>query len=158
MPIISEYESGKISTSQFLDDIAYMLGYNGTSAIINAWNATLFELKANIDKVVRELADSYPLFLLSNTNELHYKHFAEECEVIFQHFTKLFLSFEMGCVKPNTKIFQIAISDIGFHPEEILFIDDSLANINAARALNLNTYHINSHNSIYSLSDYLHTV
>lgn len=158
MPIIAEYESGKISTTAFLDYLSSTLSTNDIPALINAWNATLFELKANIDKVVSELAAGYPLYLLSNTNELHYNHFADECEVIFQHFTKLFLSYKMDCVKPNPLIFQKVMSEIGFSAEEILFIDDSIANIEAAQTLNINTYHINESNSIYQLSDYLHTV
>lgn len=158
MPIIAEYESGKISTTAFLDYLSSTLSTNDIPALINAWNATLFELKANIDKVVRELAAGYPLYLLSNTNELHYKYFADECEVIFQHFTKLFLSYKMDCVKPNPLIFQKVMSEIGYFHEEILFVDDSLANIEAAQTLNINTYHINESNSIYQLSDYLHTV
>lgn len=158
MPLVSDYESGKISTTQFLDTLSSMLGNSDIPAIINAWNATLLELKANIDKVVSELAESYPLYLLSNTNKLHYNHFAEKCEVIFRHFDKLFLSYKMGTNKPNAEIYQKAISEICLPPEEILFIDDSIANIEAAKALNLNTYHINSQNSIYDLSDYLHSV
>ena len=41
-------------------------------------------------------------------------------------------SFEVGLAKPDLKIFQLAIEKTGLRPEEILFVDDLLINVEAA--------------------------
>ena len=43
--------------------------------------------------------------------------------------------------KPFTKIYQLTLDRFGFRPEESLFIDDNLRNIEAARMLGIKTVH-----------------
>ena len=45
-----------------------------------------------------------------------------------------------GVIKPDRRIYEIARDRIGRPPEEILFIDDSPANIEAARAFGMDTH------------------
>ena len=45
-----------------------------------------------------------------------------------------------GVIKPEPRIFQIACERIGLDPGQMLFVDDSRANIDAARALGFDTH------------------
>ena len=58
------------------------------------------------------------------------------------YFDKLYLSYQMGITKPDINIFKRMLEDGNMIPEETLFIDDGLANIEAARSLGLDTLHV----------------
>jgi FMN phosphatase YigB (HAD superfamily) len=47
-------------------------------------------------------------------------------------------SSEVGAIKPETKIFEIATERAGVPPEEIFFIDDSRVNVIAASKMKWN--------------------
>ena len=159
MPFLSEYEKGAISSEQFREQAAALLGIAPSIAIDNAWNQTLLGVKANMDRVLEELAADYPLYLLSNTNEIHHNYFAEECEVIFKTFTRCYFSYQMNIHKPDLDIFTNISNELSIAPNEILFADDMQANIDAANQLGFNTYKVDEQsNSMYNLSNYLHSV
>ena len=159
MPFLSEYEKGSISSEQFREQAAALLGIAPSIAIDNAWNQTLLGVKANMDRVLEELAADYPLYLLSNTNEIHHNYFAEECEVIFKTFTRCYYSYQMNMHKPDLDIFTNISNELSIAPNEILFADDMQANIDAANQLGFNTYKVDEQsNSMYNLSNYLHSV
>ena len=53
----------------------------------------------------------------------------------FDHFAEVVVSGAEALIKPDPRIFQLAIDRSGLAPQQMLFIDDSLPNIEAARAL-----------------------
>jgi putative hydrolase of the HAD superfamily len=53
-------------------------------------------------------------------------------------FNVLVWSCQIGVVKPDPAIYQHALSELGVRPEETLFIDDKLLNIETARSLGMN--------------------
>jgi len=46
----------------------------------------------------------------------------------------------MGMAKPNADIFEALLSDAGVKPEECLFLDDGIKNIEQAAQLGIQTY------------------
>ena len=50
------------------------------------------------------------------------------------------LSYELGVLKPDPSIFRIALRQAGVPPRECVFVDDTLANVRAAKSLGLGTY------------------
>jgi len=73
---------------------------------------------------------------LSNTNALHTERFHDEFR-FHEDFDSLYLSHEMGLVKPDRAAFDYAISKLGCPPERILFLDDNQINVDGARAAGL---------------------
>jgi 2-haloacid dehalogenase/putative hydrolase of the HAD superfamily len=51
------------------------------------------------------------------------------------------ISAELGLLKPDPAIYREACARFGHAPADFLFIDDSAANIEAARALGFDTHH-----------------
>ena len=51
------------------------------------------------------------------------------------------ISSEVKLIKPNKKIFELAVALAEVNPEEILFIDDSKKNIDAAKEMGIQTIH-----------------
>jgi putative hydrolase of the HAD superfamily len=52
-------------------------------------------------------------------------------------FDVLVWSYQLGMVKPDPAIYLHLLSELGTRPEETLFLDDKLANVEAARALGM---------------------
>ena len=94
-------------------------------------------------KRLEELKHHSRLFLLSNTNEIHWEY-ARRWWQPEDYFEKIFLSYEMHQVKPDKEIFLQMLEEGGMKAEETLFIDDSKRNCEAAAALGLQTIHANS--------------
>lgn len=54
---------------------------------------------------------------------------------------KIFNSAEIGVCKPNNEIYIHVTENLRASPSEILFIDDSIAHVNAAKVLGFQVYH-----------------
>ena len=89
---------------------------------------------------MQRLHGRYPLFLLSNTNDMHREDIVRRFP-FFARFAGGVFSYEVTCSKPDPRIFQIAIERCALEPARTFFIDDNLANIDAARALGFQTHH-----------------
>ena len=88
--------------------------------------------------LLEKLAEKYPVYGLSNNNEIsvvRMHEIYEENGLDWQKvFRKEFLSCRMKLLKPSREIFDAAAAEIGFPPAEILFVDDSQTNVDGARA------------------------
>jgi putative hydrolase of the HAD superfamily len=56
-------------------------------------------------------------------------------------FDALIVSAEVGIMKPDPRIYQLALEALGVDPQEAVFVDDTLANIEAARMLGMAVIH-----------------
>lgn len=97
--------------------------------------------KNNVSKskeVLEELSKNYPLILVSNfygNIETVLKDFG-----ILQCFKKVIESAKVGVRKPDAKIFELGVKALGFKPEEILVVGDSVKNdIDPARKIGCQT-------------------
>jgi glucose-1-phosphatase len=134
------YEDGQIDRGTFLRGVFDVLKYRGTeAAFINAWE-DIFEPNEPIVAVVEELATQFPLYLLSNTNDIHRDYFLRQYP-FFRHFKGGTYSDTARASKPGREIYEIACREHGFSPAETFFIDDLLPNIETARALGFHAHH-----------------
>lgn len=63
------------------------------------------------------------LILLSNTSECHFNYVYAHYPVL-RLFDDKILSYEVGAMKPDSRIFQKALSRSSCHPEECFYTDD----------------------------------
>ena len=52
-------------------------------------------------------------------------------------FDAVIASGDVGCAKPDPKIFQIGLDRLGLRPDETMFIDDTPGHVSAARELGI---------------------
>ena len=99
----------------------------------------LLDIKPETAAAVRSVYGRYPLYLLSNNNPIGMPNCLELMEKagIGGLYEDMFISSEMKMLKPSPEFYREAVRRIGLPPEEILFIDDSLTNVEAARALGI---------------------
>ena len=84
------------------------------------------------EELVADTKRVLPVGCLSNTNTVHWTD-TEGKWSILREFDVRFLSFEMGCVKPDHEIFERVAQTLGSEPNRILFLDDNRINTDAAR-------------------------
>ena len=133
-------ELGLITTQEFCQEVRQMTATTASDEdIIAAWNALLTPVTPERKQRLRELRESgCRLFLLSNTNEMHWKLCAGQLDGCFE---RVFLSYEMQLAKPDPKIFSEVLRRAGINADETLFIDDNADNIAAAQTLGIQTFH-----------------
>ncbi len=59
----------------------------------------------------------------------------------FRHLADIVVSARVGLMKPDPAIFHLSAQRAGMAPQDLLFIDDSRRNIDAAAAVGFDTHH-----------------
>jgi epoxide hydrolase-like predicted phosphatase len=72
------------------------------------------------------------------------RHALEDLWGIADVFDNITISAEVGIAKPNPKIYQLMLDQLGVEPPQAVFIDDFIENIDAAEQLGLQTIHFSS--------------
>lgn len=145
--IFNKFEIGEISSNYFLSRLSEISdGKLLPNEIKTIWNKMLINIPTQHLVSLKRLSLQKPIYLLSNTNEIHVDFISRQLKNIGMYdlyhdvFTKVYYSHEIGCRKPNPDAFQFVLNDCGFKPEEICFIDDKLENIDAAQKMGINTH------------------
>jgi len=145
--IFLELEEGRLSEEAFYDAVRAEAGkYISNDDILWGWMGFVKDCPEGKLTMLKDLkARSYKLYLLSNTNPVVMKwalspDFSKEGKSLSDYFDRLYLSYQMKCVKPSPEIFRKMIEDSGMHPAETLFIDDGAANVEMGKRLGFKTY------------------
>lgn len=138
--IYGDLEEGKIDSTEFRRLVLSESRPGSTPEMVDACMAALLtDVDACKAEYLRELSKKYDLYVLSNNNEISWARF----EQIFLRdgiplrkiFKNYFISCRIGILKPDIRIYRHVLDAIGLPPEEILFIDDSMSNVEAASSL-----------------------
>lgn len=136
--IFYRMEQGKITSEEFRNGVRQLLPKEvSDDEIDDAWTAMLLDFPAIRVELLKNLRKDFKIYLFSNTNAIHVAKY----QSIFrnQHgfevstlFDKDFYSNEIGYRKPSAESYQEIIRLSGIDPEESLFIDDFLQNVESA--------------------------
>ena len=92
-------------------------------------------------EIVRALAArDIPLFAISNFGAESWAQFRPSAP-IFGLFSDIVISGQEKLIKPDREIFELALQRFARSPEQCLFIDDRLDNVETAEALGLTGHH-----------------
>ena len=138
--LIGIFKDSIIGKTCVRDAVIY-LGYeNKADKIIKYYKKFYFKnkiLNTKMIKIIKKLKKKYPIFVISDINKEHYE--SDKERDFFDLFERVFPSYELGRRKEDISIFRDTIKEIGFKPEEILFIDNHLPNIENAKEVGMNT-------------------
>ena len=109
-----------------------------------------FQKTVDVFYKIKEL--NYPCFVLSNWSAETYEGMEEKYPFL-KDFDGKIISGRDFLIKPDPAIYELAISRFNLIPEETLFIDDRLDNIEAAQNLNFQTIHLTNPSLIQDLID-----
>ncbi len=144
-----QYEKGLITTDHFLLAASQRLNLNDLKSLKEVWNRTILDFPNHRLSYLQDLksTDTFRMYLLSNTNELHMDYVRQQMGAVrYQRFQNCFhgfyLSYEMGMRKPEPEIFQEVLNNHGLNADETLFIDDTEEHILSAASLGLQTWNL----------------
>ena len=130
-------DAGKVSSYELYKIAAKNLGVKGlTHKRFREAFADIFTNNKPVQKLARQLSKNYRLLLLSNTNTIHFAHLKKRFPImrLFRH---SILSYKVGHLKPQSRIYRIAVKKSGARAGECLFIDNTKANVTGARKAGL---------------------
>lgn len=147
--VMDKFERGILTPEGFRQKVREVVNADVCDQEIDdAWNALLLDIPKERIAVIEQVKQNYQIFLLSNSNEIHYELYLRDLQLRFgyhefdQLFHKAYFSFDLHLSKPNPEIFEFVLNQHKLVPAETLFIDDTLQHIEAARKLGLRTYHL----------------
>ena len=158
----TDFESGAINEKEFRNGIRMAFKKEWEDEWIDkVWNTLLLTIPKERVALLKALRKDYKLYLLSNTNSIHFK----VVEEIFRQghpedtflglFDRVFLSHEMGLRKPDKKIYEKVVEEIGAKPEQCIFFDDLQENLNAAKEVGLQTHLIDHPKALLEFFSYV---
>jgi len=142
-----ELEGGRLTVDEFYSEALKVSRPGATAEDIRDCFCSLLvcvpQYKADL---LNELRKNYDLYILSNNNPVttgFAKGLFAAAGAPYEIFRELFISSEMKLQKPSEEMFLEVIRRVGRKPEEMLFIDDSPRNVDAAKALGIRAVYYN---------------
>ena len=118
-------ERGEIAADEFLAAFRTGLGLTASDdQLPRAFEGLILHEIAGMAPLLRRLAAAYPLYALSNNNVMLWRGI-ERIFSALDTFTEIFLSQEIGLLKPNPMAFRYVLDKIGCFPRETVLIDDN---------------------------------
>lgn len=130
-----EYELGRVTTDEFFAKISDILGCEIDRQRLELACNDMFTVMPQTQKTVAWLRESgYRLGILSNTCDCHWEFCRRKFSWIDEHFEVHITSHQVGAMKPDHAIYRVAAERAECRPEQIVFIDDMLANVEGAHS------------------------
>ena len=148
--LFNRFECGEISPQHFVNLLLpYTQSGTTPNQVVAAWNAMLGAFPTEKLKLIKHLEKTTPLFMLSNTNELHWLGVQRawssvSTQPMTAFFEDIYLSHVIGKRKPHPETFLWACQQMGFDPAKVLFIDDSPQHIEGAALAGLQVHYYQS--------------
>ena len=138
------YETGLMTSDEFFEGVCGRYGLVvDKGEFIDAFVHIFTPILPTFD-LIRQLKPRYMLGLLSNTNEWHFEYGIKPVEV-FPLFDAVTVSFQVGAMKPDERIYNDMLEKLRLEPEECVYVDDLRENVEAGRQIGMKTIQYMSH-------------
>ena len=136
--VLSNFDVGTFSGKDFYTTMGRDLKLDiSKEDFKNLWNSLFLPVPLLSETLLENLTRDYPVFLLSNTNEIHFEFIWHHYPIV-RHIENHLLSYQLKKMKPDQSIYQIAIARSGVLPKEIFFADDKIENVEGAITAGIN--------------------
>lgn len=137
-------ETGRISTSEFLAIVRPEFRDTGDETeFLQIW-ADIFEENTRMTSLARALSQKMPVFLISNIGPIHHDFIFRNFSV-FSIFQDRLFSYEVQLMKPDRRIFELAVTRFGVNPHNTFYFDDLAENCDAASLAGFQAHHFEPH-------------
>lgn len=147
--VVTKFETSEIGPDHFRSAVNQILGTKLNEDDFDVlWNSMLKSITRERMAKVEQISQKFDTYLLSNSNIIHELAFEEMVMAatrkpsIRDFFKEAYFSHELGMRKPNKDIYEYVVEDIDNYPSRMLFLDDRLDNIEAARSIGMKAVQI----------------
>ena len=139
---INLYESGRCDQATFLEGVIKELDINmEPREFLEEFKLFLRGLYPGAAEILRKIPAGYIAACLTDTNETQWKSLCKRTG-IDKYFQYHFLSYQLGEVKPDKRIYQLVIERLNCKPEEIVYLDDNARNVQAGLDAGMRAYQV----------------
>jgi len=142
-----QFEKGLIPENEFISQMLGYLEHKIDGETFCRYWSDIFSLNEDVISLLPKLKEKYKLYLLSNTNSIHQRYGYQHYEFL-KLFDKLFLSHEIGHIKPEEEIYRAVEKVSGSPSSEHIFIDDIEKYVLAAKNLGWDGIHFASYSNL----------
>lgn len=150
-PAVRTFETGQSTLAEFADAFIAEAGLRLNSDALLAQYAGWYKgIYPGVQALLQRLRPNYRLGLLSNINSYYWEQIRQEPDLL-PAFDFVFASHLLGLLKPDDAIFAHVVQTCAVPPAQILFLDDNLLNVDAARQAGLSAYRVKGFASVKTL-------
>jgi len=141
------YETGLLSSEEFYREVAVLAGLTmPMEDFAQAYCDIFSPIPLTLD-LIRSLKGRYRLAMLSNTSEWHFELGIKSVDV-FPLFETVTLSYQVGAMKPDPRIYQDALRKLALSPGACAYIDDLAENVSAAASIGMHAVRYTTHETL----------
>lgn len=136
-------DTGEKDESRFIEEIIGYFHLNSTPGElgeeIRGWDDKFIVVNEELFDLIKELKNKYKVVCFSNVSRALAARMSERG--LYDIFDSKFFSYEIGKTKKDSEAWEYIERELGYKPEEYLFIDDSESNIKTAQNRGWRTIH-----------------
>jgi len=130
---VREFERGRMGAAEFAAAVTteFRLPVQ-PQEFLDSFTGWVTGLYPGTLEMLAQIPSSYQRAVLSNSNVLHWTRVIDDLRLgaAFEH---QFVSHLTGRIKPDADAFQGVVESLGCRPKDVLFLDDNILNIEAAK-------------------------
>lgn len=139
------HERGELPAHEYFRHLADTLRLDGSlEEIERGWNSIFVAEIEPTRRQVERLRGKLPCFAFTNTNASHMNTWTRLYPGVVGAFDGIFASHQLGLRKPQREAFERVCRLIALPAQAVVFFDDLLSNVEAARACGLAAVHVRS--------------
>ena len=136
-----DMERGAVSFWEFYDFLCDKAGYRGSIRDFHTiWSDFFDGPIAGMEELLERIRARYRVAFLSNSNEVHAEVIPKQFSSLFRKDDRFVFSHRFKVAKPDPEIFRRALEILGALPQHVVFIDDLIENVIAARSVGIQAY------------------
>lgn len=140
-----DLERGLVGFGEFHQLLRDRVGYKSDlRAFRNVWSDFFDGPVEGIEELLDRVRERYNVAFLSNSNEVHEEVIPQQFPVLFRPSDRFVFSHRFRAAKPDPDIYFHALRLIGAEPREVVYIDDLLENVTAAKNIGMQAYQFDS--------------
>ncbi len=133
-----DMERGASTFTQFYNFMKERTGYRGNiRQFYELWSNFFDGAMPGMDLLLDRVRKKYRVAFLSNSNEVHAEVIPIEFAALFRKDDRFIFSHRFKTAKPDREMFQRALETIGAQAADVVFVDDLVENVLAARSLGI---------------------
>ncbi len=147
--LADDLDRGMISPEEFFQAVQKTMNFPiSMEDFVRHWNAIFTEKKEMVDLALK-IKKMVPVTILTNTNPWHLEELRKNHSWVFG-FQDVIASCEVRLLKPDPKIYRLALERTNALPEEVFYTDDISENVSAARKLGIQAVQFKDYASFLS--------